>query len=483
MPETETTITTPVQNLLLEGKNAVVWQMVCKVLEGSIGEGEVDRWFRPLTFVGVKEATLVLEISDEVFQVWIEMNHMENFAASIQTVFGTFLNVTYQQDTVAENSSSTDQESASHSIKGNDFGFMETTAKKKSTTSILRKSALKRPTLNPEMTFDTFVVGPNSQFAHAAAYAVGENDECTYNPLFIHGKPGNGKTHLCQAIAHEVLERNPDRKVLYLTCEKFTNDYIEALRKDELKRFRSKYRKVDLLIIEDVQFLSSKEKTQEEFFHTFNELMNSRSQLVLTSDRPASEIKNVNSRLTSRFDSGLAVEIEVPQVETRTAILRKRANQSSSKVTEEVICYIAEKFTSSVRKLIGALTTVTTYASLAKFTSIDMKQVEYLLRNQLAEEGVKSTNIEGIQRLVSNQFELKVSDLTGARRLKKVAFARQVAMFLSRELTKSSLAEIGENFGGRDHGTVLHAHKKIVSEINNDVAMKDLVTRLKLKLT
>jgi chromosomal replication initiator protein len=316
------------------------------------------------------------------------------------------------------------------------------------------------PGLNPRNTFESFVVGPNNEIAHAAALAVAQTPARTYNPLFIYGGVGLGKTHLMQAIGQYVWAKKKNVKVIYVSSELFINEFIDAIQHSNLVKFRKRYRQVDLLLIDDIQFLGGKERSQEEFFHTFNTLFDGHKQIVLSSDRPASEIANLEHRLVSRFEWGLTAELQPPDIETRMAILRKKARGMQIRLRDEVFQFLASRIRTNVRRLEGALMRVASFASLSG-KELTQEVVEHLLKDILQEEGRHSITIEQIQRRVAEHFDVRVADMTSKRRPASIAFPRQVAMFLARELTKASLNEIGDAFGGRDHGTVLHACKLV----------------------
>jgi len=316
------------------------------------------------------------------------------------------------------------------------------------------------PGLNPRNTFESFVVGPNNEIAHAAALAVAQAPARTYNPLFVYGGVGLGKTHLMQAIGQYVWAKKKNVKVIYVSSELFINEFIDAIQHSNLVKFRKRYRQVDLLLIDDIQFLGGKERSQEEFFHTFNTLFDGHKQIVLSSDRPASEIANLEHRLVSRFEWGLTAELQPPDIETRMAILRKKARGMQIQLRDEVFQFLASRIRTNVRRLEGALMRVASFASLSG-KELTQEVVEHLLKDILQEEGRHSITIEQIQRRVAEHFDVRVADMTSKRRPASIAFPRQVAMFLARELTKASLNEIGDAFGGRDHGTVLHACKLV----------------------
>ena len=286
-----------------------------------------------------------------------------------------------------------------------------------------------------------------------------------------------GKTHLMQAIGRARLENDESAKIVYMTCEKFTNEFIDAVRKGDLTKFRNRYRNVDMLLIDDIQFLAGKERSQEEFFHTFNTLLDLQSQVVLISDRPACEIKNLEPRLVSRFECGLTVEIQLPQIETRMAILQSKMDEWDVNLNDELIEFLAKRIRTNIRRLEGGLVRLATYASLGS-ESVSIARAEGLLKDILREEGAKQVTITAIQKTVSDHFDVKVSDITGRRRPANIAFARQIAMYLSRKLTRCSLMEIGEAFGGRDHGTVIHACKKIEKQTDEEMQIRNTVDML-----
>jgi chromosomal replication initiator protein len=314
--------------------------------------------------------------------------------------------------------------------------------------------------LNPRNNFESFVVGPNNEIAHAASLAVAKSPARTYNPLFVYGGVGLGKTHLMQAIGQYVWSNKKNAKVMYLSSELFINEFIDAIQHSTLVKFRKRYRQADLLLIDDIQFLGGKERSQEEFFHTFNTLFDGHKQIVLSSDRPASEIANLEHRLVSRFEWGLTAELQPPDVETRMAILRKKARTLDIKLRDETFDFLATRIRTNVRRLEGALMRVASFASLSG-KELTNEVVEHLLKDILNEEARHAVTIEQIQRRVAEHFDVRIADMTSKRRPANIAFPRQIAMYLARELTKASLNEIGDAFGGRDHGTVLHACKLV----------------------
>lgn len=338
------------------------------------------------------------------------------------------------------------------------------------------------PNLNPKYTFDTFVIGNSNRFAHAASLAVAESPAKAYNPLFIYGGVGLGKTHLMHAIGHYILQNNPNAKVVYVSSEKFTNELINAIKDDKNEEFRTKYRSVDVLLIDDIQFIAGKERTQEEFFHTFNTLHEANKQIILSSDRPPKEIPTLEDRLRSRFEWGLIADIQAPDFETRMAILKKKADVEKLNVPNEVMVYIATKIKSNIRELEGALIRIVAYSSLTN-REITVDLATEALKDIISNKQNKSITIDLIQDVVAAYFNLRVEDLKSQRRTRNVAYPRQIAMYLSRKLTDMSLPKIGEEFGGRDHTTVIHAYEKISESLNKDESLEHTINDITKKLT
>ena len=337
-------------------------------------------------------------------------------------------------------------------------------------------------TLNPKYTFKSFVIGNSNRFAHAASLAVAESPAKAYNPLFIYGGVGLGKTHLMHAIGHYVLASNPNAKVVYVSSEKFTNELINAIKDDKNEEFRNKYRNVDILLIDDIQFIAGKERTQEEFFHTFNELHDANKQIILSSDRPPKEIPTLEDRLRSRFEWGLIADIQVPDFETRMAILKKKADVENLNVANDVMGYIATKIKSNIRELEGALIRIIAYSSLTN-REVTVDLATEALKDIISKKQGKHVTIDIIQDVVSSYFNLRIEDLKSQRRTRNVVYPRQIAMYLSRKLTDMSLPKIGEEFGGRDHTTVIHAYEKISDNLKMDDSLQQTVADLTKKLT
>lgn len=334
---------------------------------------------------------------------------------------------------------------------------------------------------NPNNTFDTFVVGNNNNLAYAASKAVAEAPGKAYNPLYLYGGVGLGKTHLLQAIGQHIASTKKGARVAYVSSEKFTNEYIEAIQNNKLVAFRKKYRQSEVLLIDDIQFLAGKERIQEEFFHTFNALKEAHSQIVLTCDRPASEIQGLEHRLVSRFEWGQTADVQAPDVETRLAILKKKAQVMGVTLPDDVMDFLAIRIRTNIRRLEGALTRVAALASLTG-KKLTIEVVENLLRETLHEEGRLTISIEVIQKKVAESYDIRLADMTSKRRPENIAFPRQIAMYLARQMTQSSLNTIGEAFGGRDHGTVLHACRLVKDRMDVDSDVRQRVSYLEKQL-
>ena len=450
------------------------WDQVASALRGSVGQDAFQRWFGAAEWKGVHDGVATLAVPGQIHQVWIETNYLPELQVAVLEAFSDAreVEVVVNDAKVGAVAEAGDEVGGHAAVRGGRTPTLEGEALDR---------RIKISGLNPAHTFASFVVGTNSQFAHAACEAVAKKAGIGYNPLFIYGGPGLGKTHLMQAIGQEILRRRPASRVVYLTCEKFTNEFIDSVRRGDLEKFRRRYRSTDVLLIDDVQFLAGKERSQEEFFHTFNTLLDGRNQVVLTCDRPACEIKNLEPRLISRFECGLTVEMQAPEMETRLAILRKKSQDWKVRVDESILSFLAEKIRTNVRRLEGALMRVATYVSLAG-DALTVEKVEHLLRDLIREEASRQVSIDAIQKAVADQFDVRLADMTSRRRPASIAFPRQVAMYLSRSLTKGSLVEIGEAFGGRDHGTVIHACKKVVEKVAAEPGMRELIERLESRL-
>lgn len=462
-------------------------------LKKLVSNDAYGRWFEDAIISDVNETEASLVVPSDIHQVWIEANYMPEVQTALSSVSNMPLkmriivdealmkksglgvgNAASDEDSQTMANGNDDKQSQNVPAQ-DDFGLhvddFYTTSDDGSDTT---RKKLKKAGLNPLFNFDRFVVGQNNEFAHAACIAVANAEQAIYNPLFIHGGSGLGKTHMMQAIGQKLMLNKPGVRVVYLTCEKFINEFIDTVRKGSLERFRKKYRRADILLIDDVQFLGGKERSQEEFFHTFNELLDLQSQIVLTSDRPASEITNIEPRLISRFECGLTVELQPPGIETRMAIIRRKMDEWDVALHSDILEMIAERIQSNVRRLEGALVRIATFASLGT-EQVTVERAEYLLKDILQQEGKKRVNIDAIQKTVTEYYDLRIADMTSRRRPSNIAFPRQVAMYLSRRLTQCSLMEIGEAFGGRDHGTVIYAVRKVQQRMECEPQVRESI--------
>lgn len=452
-----------VNNSPSEAELDALWNQISSALRAEVGEGIYDRWFSTLRLVGVTSKALTLGIPNSIYQVWIESNYAAQVQASLLTVFGNQRHLEF----VIENHAPV---IAAHTPPPVE---VETQEKEPSAQSARG--------LNPQYVFDTFVVGSNSEFAHAAALAVAKSPSRTYNPLFIHGGVGLGKTHLLHAIGHHVSRAKGGTKVAYVRSETFTNEFIQAIQTNTIVKFRRRYRQADVLLIDDIQFLAGKERSQEEFFHTFNSLFEGRKQIVLSSDQPPSEIAQLEQRLVSRFEWGLTAELQPPDMETRLAILRRKADGLQVKLPPHVLEYLAHRIKSNVRRLEGALLRVASFASLSGRTLTD-ESIEHLLRDILQEEARRAITVDQVQRKVAEHYDVRLADMTSKRRTAHIAFSRQVAMYIARRQTKNSLQDIGEAFGGRDHGTVIHACKTVQTRMDREESLRQVIGFLESSL-
>jgi len=445
------------------------WEPVAERIRGRVSEDAYKRWFNDVAPSDLDDRVLTLRVPNPIHQFFIESNFLPVVQSAIVDASGREYEVQFTLPAEAADQLDADQES-------NGVEEQKRSARKSKSRSKKSGSSIDI-SMNSRNTFDTFVVGPNSQFAHAASLAVAQNPAKTYNPLFIYGGSGLGKTHLLQAIGHHVLEKRKDFQVAYLSSEQFTNEFIDAIQHGTLYRFRKKYRQADVLMIDDIQFLAGKERSQEEFFHTFNALHDGHKQIVLSSDRPASEIEKLEQRLVSRFEWGMTAELQPPDVETRIAILKKKAAGLSIQIEAWVIDFLADKIRNNVRRLEGALMRVASYKSLSD-RPLTQEVIENLLRDILQEQARRVITIDQIQRKVAEHFDVRLADMTSKRRPANIAFPRQVAMYLSRELTESSLSDIGDAFGGKDHGTVIHAVKLVKRRMGEDERTRQIVRLL-----
>src|SRR3954452_7095751 len=443
----------------MDEKHSQLWQKLSAALKPQVSPDTFKRWFSAVKLVQATDEVLTFRVPNNIYQFWIESNHMAALQAAIVTAFGAPRDVKFV--TASDGATKKEEESVPEIAP---VEFVRETGKQ-SANSL---------GLNPRNNFESFVVGPNNEIAHAASLAVAKTPARTYNPLFIYGGVGLGKTHLMQAIGQYVGTKK-GAKVMYLSSEFFINEFIDAIQHNNLVKFRKRYRQADLLLIDDIQFLGGKERSQEEFFHTFNTLFDGHKQIVLSSDRPASEIANLEHRLVSRFEWGLTAELQPPDVETRMAILRKKARVLQIRLDDQVFEFLANRIRTNVRRLEGALMRVASFASLSG-KELTQEVIEHLLKDILQEEARNSVTIEQIQRRVAEHFDARLADMTSKRRPANIAFPRQIAMYLARELTKASLNEIGDAFGGRDHGTVLHACKLVKRRMGEQDSVRQTIS-------
>jgi chromosomal replication initiator protein len=440
-----------------------LWSRVLQEIEKKISKPSFETWLKSTKAYSLKEDTLTIVAPNEFARDWLESKYSGLIMDTVLEITGSELIIKF---ILPQNHSE-------------EIAMNIPAVKEK--VKIDEPIEFGQSMLNPKYTFDTFVIGSGNRFAHAASLAVAEAPAKAYNPLFIYGGVGLGKTHLMHAIGHYVLEHNPNAKVVYLSSEKFTNEFINSIRDNKAVEFRNKYRSVDVLLIDDIQFLAGKEQTQEEFFHTFNTLHEESKQIVISSDRPPKEIPTLEDRLRSRFEWGLITDITPPDLETRIAILRKKAKAEGLDVPNEVMLYIANQVDTNIRELEGALIRVVAYSSLIN-KDINASVAAEALKNLITTAKPKILSIQDIQRTVGEFFNIKLDDFKAKKRTKSVAYPRQVAMYLSRELTDHSLPKIGEEFGGRDHTTVIHAHEKISKLVEIDVQLQAQLKEINEKL-
>lgn len=447
-----------------------IWEKTLNIIKEQLSNPSFKTWFsdtKPIELTS--QGILKLKVPNDFIKDWIESRYIELISKII-------LDLT---DTEVELELYTPEE-----LKKEEEDNKEK-EEDKSTNDIKPVNNDKvKGSLNPKYTFETFVVGSSNRFAHAASLAVAEAPAKAYNPLFLYGDVGLGKTHLMQAIAHFILEHNPDHKVVYVSSETFTNELINAIKDDKTVKFRNKYRNIDILLVDDIQFLEGKERTQEEFFHTFNALHEANRQLIISSDRPPKKIPTLEERLRSRFEWGLITDIQKPDLETRIAILRKKADIENLKIPNEVIIDIANKIQSNIRELEGALIKVIAYAELVD-RDIDLELAQEALKDLIdAEEtSSKEVNIQNIKKIVAEHYNLNLTKIDSKKRTQNIVLPRQIAMYLSREMTDSSLPVIGEAFGGRDHTTVMHAHNKITEKIEENQEFRKTISKLQKEIS
>ena len=434
-----------------------IWEEALKMIEEETSPVSFATWIQPIVPCGIIGNKIILQVKESFLKEIIEKRHLPLIRTAIKMV------------------------------TKNEYDIMITTEEEQNAGN-LHNLAAEKPAenelarnLNPKYVFDSFVVGNSNRMAHAASLAVAESPAQAYNPLFLYGNSGLGKTHLMHSIGHFILDRNPQAKVLYVTSETFTNELINSIQNNKNEEFRNKYRNIDVLMIDDIQFISKKEGTQEEFFHTFNALYESNKQIIISSDRPPKEIKTLEDRLRSRFEWGLIADVQPPDYETRIAILKKKAERDNLTVPDDVMAYIAKNIASNIRELEGALTRIVAFATLTN-QDISIALAENSLKDIFSENSATPLTPELIQQVVAGYYNIRVEDIQGSKKPKNIAFPRQVSMYLCRKLLDISLPKIGESFGGRDHTTVIYAISKIEKQLESDEGLQKTVHALEKEI-
>ena len=442
-----------------------LWDNVLEIIKNKLPSQSYNSWFSRTKIAELNDDKIIISVPGTFCKDWLEKHYIDFIRNILYKNFNLDKNLKIEFIP-------TDHKLSNSPVKKN---------KKRTEKKITTKNN-NGFTLLSKYIFDDFVVGSSNQFAHAASQAVAKSPGKAYNPLFLHGGVGLGKTHLLQAIGNYIREHDSADKpqVLYISSEKFTNELINSIRDDKTVAFRNKYRNVDVLLIDDIQFLAGKERTQEEFFHTFNTLYDSSKQIVITSDRPPKDIPTLESRLISRFEWGLIADIYPPDFETRVAILRKKIEKDQLEIPNEIIDFIAEKIPANIRQLEGALIKLTAFSKLTK-NKITMSLVQELLKDIISIER-KEISINIIQKITSEYYSIKINNLISKKRNKNIVLARQVAIYLCRELTEHSFPEIGDSFGGKDHTTIMHSYNKIKNKIKTDKGLKSSIDNLNLKI-
>jgi chromosomal replication initiator protein len=423
-----------------------LWEQVLSKIESKVNRHSFNTWFRPTRLLLDGGDTLSIQVPNAHFRDWLTKHYSGVIHESLGELDRPLVRVVFEPEA----------ESQSDSSKGPHDGSSPSASVTK----------IEEPSLNIKYTFDSFVVGTSNQFAHAAARAVAETPARAYNPLFIYGGVGLGKTHLLHAIAQDIWKKNPSLMLVYISAEKFMNDLINAIRYDRILDFRGKHRSIDVLLVDDIQFIAGKERTQEEFFHTFNALYDAQKQIVISSDSPPRQIPTLEERLRSRFEWGLTADIQAPDLETKIAILRKKADAEKVHIPDNVAIFIASRIKSNVRELEGSLIRLIAFSSLTG-RPINLELAQEVLRDLLPSQE-RIINLDMIQKFVADHYNLSTSDIRARNNSKSIALPRQIAMYLSKSLTNASLPDIGKSFGGKHHSTVIHSIRKIESMRSSD---------------
>jgi len=447
-----------------------LWDDTLTQLEQNLSPQHFSTWIKPLKLVKVEQDMVYLEVPNRFVLDWVK----ENYSKLIQKFLSELSAVTYQLHFTVDSKARDNQPKTA------------TNTEIPARPAVVEKKPISNShsadiNLNRKYTFEEFVAGSSNQFAYAAAMAVANNPATTYNPLFIYGGVGLGKTHLANAIGNAILKKSPQMRICYYTSEKFMNELINSLRYNRMDEFRNKFRSMDVILIDDIQFIAGKERTQEEFFHTFNALYESHKQIIVTSDKFPKDIPGLEERLRSRFEWGLIADIQPPDVETKLAILKMKAEQNSIRLPEDVALFLANSICNNVRELEGYLIRIGAYASLTAIP-VSLEMARDVLKDILVERN-RELSVEEIIKRVSIHFNMKISDMKSAKRLKTVVLPRQIAMYLSRQLTPSSYPEIGDRFGGKDHSTIIHAIRKIEKLMVEDFQLRSTIETLRKELT
>ncbi|GMQ63848.1 chromosomal replication initiator protein DnaA [Vallitalea maricola] len=437
------------------------WDKIQELLrdESDISKISYKTFLENLEPIRVHDNTIIIKTDDEIGRDYIERKYSKSIIIAIREIVGEIYNIKFMLPSEIEKEEKRSSGKRQPTINNNEYN-----------------------SLNSRYTFDTFVVGNNNKLAHAAALAVAESPAEAYNPLFIYGGVGLGKTHLMHSIAHFILSENSESKVLYVSSEKFTNELINSIRDDKNEEFRQKYRNIDVLLVDDIQFIAGKERTQEEFFHTFNTLYEAKKQIIISSDRPPKEIETLEERLRSRFEWGLIADIQPPDFETRMAILQKRAELEHLNLPNDVIQYVATNIKSNIRELEGGINKIIAYSTLVH-KDLTKELAEDALKDLITPEKDKEITPEFILEIVAEHYNLNPADIVSKKRPREIAYPRQIVMYLSRTLTDLSLPKIGQILGKRDHTTIIHGYEKISKDIQKDSALKNTIEILTKKIT
>jgi chromosomal replication initiator protein len=442
----------------------ILWDKALKILKEKVSQQNFETWIRPIRIAMMDGDQVHLRVPNRFFRDWLVENYLILIRESMKSAAG----ISFHVEWIIEQDNTQNQLAGS----SGDTAAVEKTASKKS------PRARAHSTLNTNYSFERFVVGSCNQFAHAASAAVAEQPAKNYNPLFIYGGVGLGKTHLLNAIGLKTLKLFPDMNVVYVSAEVFMNELINSIRYDKMQKFREKFRNIDCLLIDDIQFIAGKERTQEEFFHTFNTLHDAGKQIVVTSDKFPKDIPNLEGRLRSRFEWGLIADIQPPEVETKIAILEKKSQENHIALPGNVAFYLASQAESNIRELEGYLVRIAAYSSLTG-RQIDLDLVKSVLKQLLRKEEKEEITIEEIIKAVGAKFSIKISDIKSHKKNKNLVLARQVSMFLARDMTDASFPDIGAKIGGRDHSTIIYAHNKMKKVLSIDKTLRDYVDEIK----